>query len=225
MGSVHNPIEQESASSFRRYLPDLTDLRFVNARELDSYEYVAEFRKTRHPAALHQLTKTWEKLLEEPFLGVTADGTSASGTSHDENVSLTTGIGTVQQHLFKPQDCGIDIQKICDATQRVLHAGSESQRASLRFPLNAREWRCWSNPEFLLRPLGLRLEEVSDDLTLLILDVMKTTLSLDGYEKALAAMRINHFLGELVKLPKVMNKYAYNFTLFGEPSTTAPWGK
>lgn len=39
-------------------------------------------------------------------------------------------------------------------------------------------------------------------------------------------MRINHFLGECVKLPQIMNKYSYNFLLFGEPSTSPsqPWG-
>jgi hypothetical protein len=39
-------------------------------------------------------------------------------------------------------------------------------------------------------------------------------------------MRINHFLGELVQLPQIMNKYSYNFLLFGTPSTSpsSPWG-
>jgi hypothetical protein len=39
-------------------------------------------------------------------------------------------------------------------------------------------------------------------------------------------MRINHFLGEVVKLPNIMNKYSYNFLLFGTPSTSpsSPWG-
>lgn len=39
-------------------------------------------------------------------------------------------------------------------------------------------------------------------------------------------MRINHFLGEIVQLPQIMNKYSYNFLLFGTPSTSpsSPWG-
>lgn len=39
-------------------------------------------------------------------------------------------------------------------------------------------------------------------------------------------MRINHFLGALVNLPQIMNKYSYNFLLFGTPSTStsSPWG-
>ena len=37
-------------------------------------------------------------------------------------------------------------------------------------------------------------------------------------------MRINHFLGELVESPAVMNEYSYNVTIFGQPSTERPWG-
>lgn len=37
-------------------------------------------------------------------------------------------------------------------------------------------------------------------------------------------MRINHFLGELVQSPSVMNEHSYNFVIFGVPSTTSPWG-
>jgi hypothetical protein len=37
-------------------------------------------------------------------------------------------------------------------------------------------------------------------------------------------MRINHFLGELCEVPRVMNKYSYNFLLFGVPSVSKPWG-
>lgn len=39
-------------------------------------------------------------------------------------------------------------------------------------------------------------------------------------------MRVNHFLGEVVKLPNIMNKYSYNFLVFGKPSSSPsqPWG-
>jgi hypothetical protein len=58
------------------------------------------------------------------------------------------------------------------------------------------------------------------------LAVIEASLSPEGYQKALSAMRINHFLGEVVHLPNIMNKYSYNFLVFGTPSTStsAPWG-
>lgn len=37
-------------------------------------------------------------------------------------------------------------------------------------------------------------------------------------------MHINEFLGQLVHAPGVMNRYSYNFLIFGTPSTTEPWG-
>lgn len=37
-------------------------------------------------------------------------------------------------------------------------------------------------------------------------------------------MRINGFLGKLVKSPTVMNEFSYNFVLFGEPSSLDAWG-
>jgi hypothetical protein len=56
--------------------------------------------------------------------------------------------------------------------------------------------------------------------------VIEASLSPEGYVKALSAMRINHFLGEVVKLPNILNKYSYNFLLFGTPSSSpsSPWG-
>ena len=59
-----------------------------------------------------------------------------------------------------------------------------------------------------------------------ILAVVQASLSPEGYKKALSAMRVNHFLGEVVKLPNILNKYSYNFLLFGTPSTSvsSPWG-
>lgn len=59
-----------------------------------------------------------------------------------------------------------------------------------------------------------------------ILSVVEASLSPEGYQKALSAMRINHFLGECVKLPQIMNKYSYNFLVFGTPSSSpsSPWG-
>lgn len=91
--------------------------------------------------------------------------------------------------------------------------------------IDSPEWRTWSNPEILMCDKGIRLDEVSEDLRNKIMSVLEATLSPEGYQKAVGAMRINHFLGELVNSPKVMNEYSYNFVLFGsEPSLTKPWG-
>ena len=126
--------------------------------------------------------------------------------------------------MFKEQDLGIDIEGVCEAAQKVIGECTPEQQKRVQYPINAREWRAWSNPEFLLRPFGLRLEELPEELASSILGVVKASFSPEGYQKALAAMRINHFLGEVCEVPKIMNKYSYNFLLFGEPSTERTWG-
>lgn len=70
----------------------------------------------------------------------------------------------------------------------------------------------------------MRLDELTTEARDGIMSILRATLSPEGYEKATSAMRINGFLGELVKSPSVMNEYSYNFVLFGEPSSTDAWG-
>jgi uncharacterized protein DUF3500 len=101
---------------------------------------------------------------------------------------------------------------------------TEDQLATVSYHIDSPEWRSWSNPEFLLSDKGLRLDELEPATRQAILKVLKTTLSPEGYEKAIGAMRINGFLGELVQVQKVCNELSYNFVLFGNPSATAPWG-
>ncbi|PYH46429.1 DUF3500 domain-containing protein [Aspergillus saccharolyticus JOP 1030-1] len=203
---THSEAElQKPTGEYRQYLPDLSLKRFQVMRTQDAHEYAHDFKTNRQPPWLHALYMHWLDLLQEPFKGVTTDG-------------------TVRPDLFKLQDEGIPIDTIVEAVQNVLSLADENQRKALCYHIDSPEWRTWSNPEFLLSHKGVRLDEISDKLRDAVLNVLKVTLSPEGYEKAIAAMRINHFLGELVDGTKVMNEYSYNFVLFGRPSTTRPWG-
>ncbi|EME41718.1 hypothetical protein DOTSEDRAFT_90492 [Dothistroma septosporum NZE10] len=193
------------ATAFREHLPDLTSPRFTTSKQQTPYEYTEAFQKNRHPPWLYNLTEAWKELLEEPYKGVTSDG-------------------NVRPDLYKDEDLGIDISKIVAATNDALKLLTVDQTEKLRYPLNARAWRCWSNPEFLLRPFGLRLEELLEDVAQSILSILEATFPADGYQKALSTMRINHFLGEVCNVPRIMNQYSYNFLLFGSPSPTEAWG-
>jgi hypothetical protein len=133
-------------------------------------------------------------------------------------------IGNVIPDLFQFQDEGVPIEQIVGSVKNLLGQLTPEQQSKISYPLNAREWRAWSNPEFLLRSFGLRLEEQSESIATSILSVLEATFSPEGYQKALGAMRINHFLGEICQVPRIMNKYSYNFLLFGSPSIDKPWG-
>ena len=130
----------EASAVFRSHLPDLTSPRFTSAAKQNIYEYVKSMQDNRAPPWLHDLTKVWEKLLEEPYKGVTHDGNVKSG-------------------LYEARDEGFNIDGVVKKAKQLLEGLSDEQKSKLSYKMNAREWRAWSNPEFLLRPLGLRLEE------------------------------------------------------------------
>jgi hypothetical protein len=57
-----------------------------------------------------------------------------------------------------------------------------------------------------------------------ILELVRASLSAQGYDKTRDVMRLNRFLGELVGNTRVLGEWSYNFSLFGEPSASEPWG-
>ncbi|KAI3398718.1 hypothetical protein diail_8757 [Diaporthe ilicicola] len=195
----------QHGGEYRQFLPDLSIPRFTTMQKQDAHVYAKEFKEGGNPPWLHSLYLHWLKLLKDPFRGVTTDG-------------------NVKPDLFKLQDEGVPIDDIVAATNAVVALLDTDQAKRVKYHVDAPEWRTWSNPEFLLSDKGIRLDEISSELREKILLVLKATLSPEGYQKAMGATRVNGFLGDLVKSPAVMNEFSYNFVLFGEPSTTRPWG-
>ncbi|KAL9623491.1 MAG: hypothetical protein Q9160_002171 [Pyrenula sp. 1 TL-2023] len=193
------------SGSYRKYLPDLSIPRFSTMQKQDAHKYAKDFKELKAPPWLHGLYEHWLKLYQEPFKGVTNDN-------------------VVRNNLFHLQDEGVPVGQIADAAEKVVKRSNLEQKKRLMYHLDSPEWRTWSNPEFLLSDKGLRLDEVDADMRQSILQVLELTLSPQGFQKARAAMRINHFLGELVKSNAVCNEYSYNFALFGKPSKDRPWG-
>jgi hypothetical protein len=130
----------EASAGFRAHLPDLSSPRFTSASTQSVYEYTKCMQDNRAPPWLYDLTKTWEKLLEEPYKGVTDNG-------------------KVREGLYQTRDEGFNIGGVAKKAEHLLGELSEEQKTKVGYAINAREWRVWSNPEFLLRPFGLRLEE------------------------------------------------------------------
>ncbi|KIX00065.1 uncharacterized protein Z518_10992 [Rhinocladiella mackenziei CBS 650.93] len=192
-------------SEYRQYLPDLSIPRFTTMAKQDAHVYAQAFKEKGVPPWLHALYLHWMKLLKEPFKGVTNDG-------------------IVRPGLFQIQDEGIPINKIVSTTQTLLSQLTADQLSKLTYHIDSPEWRTWSNPEFLLSDKGIRLDSVTPQVRDSVMSILRVSLSPEGYDKAVSAMRINGFLGQLVKSPSVMNEFSYNFVLFGDPSTTSPWG-
>ncbi|KAJ5643520.1 uncharacterized protein N7484_006027 [Penicillium longicatenatum] len=205
MASTNSAALEKPTGEYRQYLPDLSLKRFQVMCTQDAHEYAHDFKTLKQPPWLHALYSYWLELLQEPFKGVTTDG-------------------RVRPDLFTLQDEDVPIQHIVDTTQTFLGLLDDKQKEAVSYHIDSPQWRTWSNPEFLLAHKGVRLDEVTEQVRGAVMNVLKATLSPEGYEKAVNAMRINHFLGELVKSPRVMNEFSYNFALFGRPSTTRPWG-
>ncbi|KAK3310389.1 uncharacterized protein B0T15DRAFT_407436 [Chaetomium strumarium] len=197
--------DQHSGGAYRKHLPDLSIPRFTEMQKQDAHEYAKAFKESGVPPWLHGLYLHWRKLFQEPFRGVTNDG-------------------RVRPDLFHLQDEGMPISAIVASATSLLSLLTPSQLSVISYHIDSPEWRSWSNPEFLLSDKGIRLDEVSAETRAAVLRLLETTLSPEGYAKAVSAMRINGFLGELVGAPRVCNEFSYNLALFGKPSETAPWG-
>jgi len=188
------------ASSFREHLIPLDDPMLRDVRGMDYEEFTADRRRAPF---LRELLSSWKSLYDEPFVGVTSDG-------------------TVQDvwRLGEGADAGAEAAAAASALLSLLPADA---RATVSYPFDAPEWRSWSNPEFVFFRTGLRLEEQTDAVVEAVLRVVEASLSPAGYARVREAMGLNAYLGELVDLPLIMNERSYWFALYGVPGA-GPWG-
>ncbi len=148
---------------------------------------------------------SWDKLLAEPFKGITSDGSVIPG-------------------LFSLAPNGAPSDAMIEAVNALLGLLTPEQRTAMRFPVTSSQWRRWQNTELYLEDYGLRLDEVPERLREAVLAVLRASLSAKGYEMSRNVMRLNRFLGDLVGGPPVLGEWSYTFCLFGTPSASEPWG-
>lgn len=191
------------ADGYTHYLFDRDDPQVAQFRGM-TYE---EFSRDRYESAefLRELLAFWDGLYAEPFVGVTSDG-------------------TVREGLYRLPDHLVMDAAPAAAAQRVLALLTDDERARFRYDLDAPEWRAWSNPEFVFHRTGLRLEDVAPEKADAFLDLVRASLSAEGYARVVEAMDLNGFLGELVDLPAIMNNRSYWAALFGDPTVEGAWG-
>ncbi|MFF3488578.1 DUF3500 domain-containing protein [Streptomyces sp. NPDC002701] len=193
--------------SYRTFLLDLDDPKLTEVRGM-TYE---EFAQNRYQAPfLRDLLSYWDGLYREPFVGVTSDGVVREG--------LYALPGT------PPSDTA---DKPSETACRFLGMLTPGELDAVRHDIDAPQWRAWSNPEFVVYRVGLRMEVLTDDKTSAIHDILRASLSTEGYAQVSGAMELNGHLGELVDLPTIMNRHSYWFSVFGDPSRGArgePWG-
>lgn len=184
---------------FKQFLPDPSAKKIAGDTARSHTQAKLEIARPQ------ELFATWKGLFEAPFKGITTDGTPHTG-------------------LFTLNHDGAPVAQILQATQALLAQTNSQQRQAMKFPVDSSVWRSWQNTELYVEDYGLRLDETSEDIRQCVMNILRASLSAEGFEKYRNVMRLNGVLGELVGGPAVMSQWSYTFCLFGEPSMEQPWG-
>ena len=144
--------------------------------------------------------------LNEPFVGVTRDG-------------------TVEPGLFSIRASGISTTPVVQAADRFLKTLRPDQKVRTVFSVQDSEWRRWSNVDngIFLRQ-GVSLKEMTGKQREAAMSLMRESLSAKGLQLSLDIMKTDQTLREINEDVLSYDEELYFFTLMGLPSATGPWG-
>ena len=197
-----------TGDSFRGYLLPLADPKLADVRGM-TYE---EFAQDRYQAPfLRELLDHWDGLYREPYVGITTDGTPLESLYRLPAAPETGPVAGAGEPAAR-------------AAKAMLSTLTPGERDTVCHELDDPHWRAWSNPEFVVYRVGLRLEVASEATVAAVHELLAASLSPEGFSRVTEAMELNGYLGELVDLPKVMNARSYWFAVYGEPDAVDPWG-
>jgi Protein of unknown function (DUF3500) len=145
-----------------------------------------------------------QKALAQPFKGITNDGNATPG-------------------LYKVERTGISTAPIKAAGEAFLAALSEAQRARVLHSVDHDEWRKWHNIHRFPRE-GVSIAEMSPAQRERAYALLRTSLSVRGFENARDIMRLNHTVAEMTQKFDEYGEAHYWFTVMGTPSDEQPWG-
>ena len=146
-----------------------------------------------------------ERLLSEPFKGVTTDGNVVPG-------------------LYPLAANGVSTEPIRRAVLEFLNLLDADQRQRTNFEITSDAWRRWWNIHPYLMRHGLLLEDLADPQREAALQIVEHTLSATGFKTARDIMRLNHTIGEITGSWTEYGEWVYFISVFGEPSEREPWG-
>jgi hypothetical protein len=180
----------------------MTDFTVLKRRTLRAPPRIDE-SKVSQP--LQDLFAGWRVSLQEPFKGLTANGTIEAG-------------------LFPLRKTGVSLAPMIAAANAFLSSLDATQRTAVRFDVDGEVWRTWSNIHRNLMRHGLCVAELSERQRALAFAFVRLGLGARAYETARNAMKLNETLAELTGLPEEFGELYYWISIFGDPSADAPWG-
>jgi hypothetical protein len=157
------------------------------------------------PEAAFELSAGFRRHLD-PYVGITENGTPRAG-------------------LYILDSPGTASHAAVAAAQVYLDGLAPHQRVVGALPMDAPEWRLWTNAIPTWHPKGMRLDRLAERHRDRALAVVEASLSSAGYAQVRVAMALNENLGELIDdYRDTLTEFAYWFTVFGSPSADSPWG-
>jgi hypothetical protein len=157
------------------------------------------------PPILTDLIEQGDRVLVEPFLGITNGAERRAG-------------------LFPLASTGVSTQPMVDAAGAFLASLDGPQRAAVTFPVDADEWRQWCNVHIYLMRHGLLLEDLAHRQRFAALELLRASLSARGFQNVRDVMRFNEVLAEITGSVDEYGEWLYFLSIFGTPSMTEPWG-
>jgi uncharacterized protein DUF3500 len=146
-----------------------------------------------------------EARLAQPFQGITAGGVLAPG-------------------LFKVERTGVPTRPFKDAADQFLASLDSGQRAHATFPVDAPEWRRWSNIHPYIMRHGVCLDAMSPLQRERALALLQVSLSAQGFATARGVMKLNDAIREITGRDDEYGEWLYWLSIMGAPSDDAPWG-
>jgi Protein of unknown function (DUF3500) len=154
---------------------------------------------------------------------VGAQGPPPPGQSPDDPFKGVTTNGTVTPGLFRTQSTGVSTAPVRDAATAFLTSLTPEQRAKTTFAVDDSEWRKWNNIHRYVRQ-GVSFKEMSEAQRAAAFNLLGAGLSAKGLEKSRNIMRLNETIAEMTKRFEEYGEGLYNLTVMGEPSASSPWG-
>ena len=160
----------------------------------------------RPPEELLRLSLAAERPgLEEPFKGITANG-------------------TIEPAVFKIRSTGVSTRPVKLAADKFLAGLSDGQRKKTTYAVDDPEWRKWMNQSFYVRQ-GVSFLEMTPGQRELAFALFRSGLSAKGLTLTRDIMRLNETLGELTDGNfDEYGEFQYFVTIMGTPSEKEPWG-
>ncbi len=185
-------------SDFREFIPPRGTARYFGQTHQQTLESLPARRTEGWKARL-------EALRSEQFRGITTDGNVVPG-------------------LYTLRDEDAPTAAVLTAVARLFGQLSLEQASAIKHSLDSDARRRWSNEVPRFERHGIWLDEVTPAVREAAFDVLRASLSAAGYEQMRNLMRLNGFLGKLVGSEIALGEFCYQLHVFGEPSTTGPWG-